>query len=215
MEHLVPNTVDSYPTVLEDVLMHGDKVTTRDYTTREIRDYTIVSDDPRTYMIDTMDEDFFRAEAETVRYGEKPTQYAPDEQDELLDLEDNVFYEDIVRERFSTLWSQWLDKFKEDRYTRRAVAGFTDGVESPCTTRFQLMVRNGELHCHTFNRSQDMLFAYPMDTALFQRYQCEFLNDLKGHVDEDIELGEYRHTMTSAHIYEDQIDEVKETIQNY
>lgn len=204
----VPNVVMSYPVVLETIIEEGHDVSPRGHDTIELTGLRIISNDPTTHMIPEGEKaDFLESEIDTIRRGVEPDVTASDELIERLDLEeDGTFYEDLIRERISTLWPQWVDKLNEEPDTRKIIATFGDGIDSPCTTVLQFLLRDGELHCFTYNRSQDMMFAYPMDVALFERLQCQLADEIGS------DVGRYEHTMGSAHIYKEQLDEAKELI---
>lgn len=223
-KHYCQNAVESYDRVLRGILTQGDTVTSRGLETIEQQNLTVVATNPDDYFIWDQDDqrrEYLWSEIDTVRNGEEPEFQAANELDTRLDLDDGTFYEDVIRERISTDWDEWVRLLEEDSGTRKAVSLFGSGPDAPCTSRVQWMIRpqnhqieNGtlsvieddepRLHCYTYNRSQDMMFAYPMDVGLFGHYHHELAEEL------GVEVGTHQHTMTSAHIYEEQRDEAEE-----
>lgn len=189
------NTVDSYPALVDWVIEHGDDVTTRGLETYEIQDVTLQFTSPKRKFIEGLDVGLTFTEIDTVKEGSEPEKLASAAADSKLDLSDGVFYEPEVRASISQNWDDARTLIKEDNGTRRAVFTFGDDLESPCVIRFQLLLRRGSLHAYTYLRSQDLLYAYPIDTALFQTYQQQMAQEL------DVSVGTYNHHATSFHLY--------------
>lgn len=212
-ELYVANVVDSYPAVLRSIINHGQRVEARGYETVELQNFCITAYDADEFLIWDDDDarlEYLWSEIDTVREGREPEFQAWGELDTRLDLDDGTFYEDEIRDRISQDWDEWVQLLSDDTATRKAVSLFGAGPDSPCTSRVQWMIRGNEeddgtyLHCFTYNRSQDMMFAYPMDVGLFGYYHHELADEL------NVDVGRHEHTMTSAHIYTDQLDEAKE-----
>lgn len=205
---VVDNVRDSYSDIVDFVLHRGDVVEARNYTTYELVNFSVTSKDPTVNRIWDADDprtELLKSEIRTVRQGEEPeVDFSGDDIDERLDLDDGTFYEDIIRTRISEDWEEWVELLSEDTETRKACSLFGSGPNPPCTSRLQWLIRDGELNCYTFNRSQDMMFAYPMDVGLFEHYQVQLANEL------GVDVGIHQHTMTSAHIYVEQLEEAKE-----
>jgi len=194
----VENIPEYYDKILSYVRGSGDTVTARDHQTIEVTNLTVISADPTTNRIWDKDDSrrsALESEIRTVKQGVQPEFIANQKLDEKLDLDDGVFYEDIIRKRISEDWHEWKRLLDDDTHTRKAVSLFGSNPDSPCTSRVQWMIRDGELHCFTYNRSQDMEFAFPMDVGLFEEYQCQLADEL------DVPVGRHEHVMTSAHIY--------------
>lgn len=205
--------VESYNVLLGNVLAQGDEASPRDSLTKELCGLYVSFDDPTDNMIVGEEhEDFIESEIRTVMAGEPPEQKAPDELIERLDLEeDGTFFEQGIRDAISSNWDTWVSRFHEDRDTRKNCATFTRPTDRdpPCTIAIQFVVRNNDVHLHTFNRSQDLMFAYPMDCALFGTLIEHMANDLDGLVKDEITVGRWSHLMGSAHIYAEQFEEAK------
>jgi len=212
-ELYVANVADSYPSVLRSVIQHGQRVETRGFETLELQNYCVTAHTPDEYIIWSEDDprhDYLWSEIETVQSGEEPEFTASSELDTRLDLDDGTFYEDVIRKRISADWEKWIELLTRDHGTRKATSQFGGAPDSPCTSRVQWMIRADEngngtyLHCFTYNRSQDLMFAYPMDVGVFGHYHHELAEEI------DAEIGRHEHVMTSAHIYREQLGDAKE-----
>lgn len=142
------------------------------------------------------------SEIRTVKANESPDRKAPQRLIDKLDLErDGTFFEEGIREAVGGNWDTWVRRFENDSDTRKCAATFTrpsDG-DPPCTMTMQFLYRDGKMNLITFNRSQDMTFAYKMDCALFGN----LLTDMAHEVGADV--GRWIHNIGSAHIYESDI----------
>lgn len=209
--YIVPNVVESYGELLEDIYHHGAAVRPRDKLTFEIRGLTVVSKDPTTHKL-VEDRTFIESEIRTVLSGDPPDVRANSELVERLDLEeDGTFFEKGIRDAISHNWDDWVHRLRKmDAASRKCAAVFTHprDPDPPCTMFIQFLVRGGEVHLFTLNRSQDMFFAYPMDMELFETLQCRMAKELSEV--NPVGVGGHWHTMISAHIYEEQLDEIRE-----
>lgn len=77
---------------------------------------------------------------------------------------------------------------------------------SPCHGWVHVRVLNGKLHLHMFQRSGDMPIGVPSNMIQYSALLL-MLCSLTG-----LKPGTYYHTVSDAHIYEDQIDAVKELL---
>jgi len=110
-----------------------------------------------------------------------------------------------------------VDTLKNDRYSRRNLVNLWNSSENqhavitPCWFASQWIVlpnRLGEdeLHCHLFNRSNDVLFGATFSLQgyrLLQLALCKMFG---------FKLGKIRASISHAHIYEDQYEYVEETL---
>lgn len=94
-------------------------------------------------------------------------------------------------------------QLRDDKHTRQAVVSLwseTDRDASwkdrPCTTEFQLMVREGKLDIFVFMRANDLWTGTCYDVWQFGQVQAAMAHVL------GIEYGTYHHYATSLHIYE-------------
>lgn len=207
MRYSYDNAVDAYPYIVEQVMEMGSYVAPRGAYTVEIPGFEVEFRNPSKCMIVEGDtRDFLESEIETIKAGEPPERTVDDELVERLDLEeDGTFFESGVREAISESWDAWVERFNEDPFTRKNAATFTSpgDTDPPCTMMMQFLYRNQQLHLYTVNRSQDMTFAFPMDMGLFGTLLQDMANEI------GVAVGCHRHTMMSAHIYEEQLDDVE------
>ncbi|WP_117211662.1 thymidylate synthase [Allorhizocola rhizosphaerae] len=89
-----------------------------------------------------------------------------------------------------------------DPDTRRGVVTLFDPAKDhsghsdvPCTLGFRFFLRGGRLHMHTTMRSQDLWLGFPYDIFTFTLIH-ELMAGWVG-----AELGEYRHSVDSLHLY--------------
>jgi len=76
----------------------------------------------------------------------------------------------------------------------------------PCPYTFTVNIIGGRLHLHLMVRSNDMYLGFPADIAGFALLQCILAQKLK------VRTGIYSHSISNAHIYENQFDAVKEVL---
>lgn len=72
--------------------------------------------------------------------------------------------------------------------------------EVPCTIALQFFIRDEKLLCCSFMRSNDAFKGLPHDVFCFTMLQEIIAREL------DVELGPYRHLVSSLHLYEDSIN---------
>jgi thymidylate synthase len=103
-----------------------------------------------------------------------------------------------------------LDLLKKNPNSRRAVIQLFDPEdlakdykEIPCTCTIQLMVRQKKLHMFTQMRSNDAYKGLPHDIFAFTMLQELFARILS------VEIGEYKHYVGSLHLYESDIENTK------
>jgi thymidylate synthase len=76
----------------------------------------------------------------------------------------------------------------------------------PCPYSFTVNIIGGRLHLHNVVRSNDLYLGFPSDVAGFALLQCILAQKL------GVRPGIYSHSISNAHIYENQFDAVKELI---
>ncbi|MEC1690330.1 thymidylate synthase [Bacillus mojavensis] len=73
----------------------------------------------------------------------------------------------------------------------------------PCHFAFQFYVANGRLSCQLYQRSGDVFLGVPFNIASYS-----LLTHMIAHVN-DLEVGEFVHTIGDAHIYTNHIAQIK------
>lgn len=101
-----------------------------------------------------------------------------------------------------------------DRDSRQAVLTIwrprpRASADVACTVAMQFLIRNEQLHMHTYMRSQDVWLGTPYDIFNFTLLQQLVANRIG-----DVLLGTYRHTMGSMHMYQRNYDDVEAVIAN-
>jgi thymidylate synthase len=105
-----------------------------------------------------------------------------------------------------------LEGLYHDPYSRRHIvsAWNPDTVPvmalPPCHTLFQFYVHNGELSCQLYQRSADAPLGLPFNIASYSLLTHMFAQILK------LKVGEFVHTSGDLHIYNNQIDGIKEQL---
>jgi len=118
------------------------------------------------------------------------------------------------RWKMSNQLDRAIEKLKEDPSSRHAVVItwdiYDDGVlkqkNVPCPYTFTLMIIRGRLHFHNIVRSNDMVLGFPMDVAGFCLLQHMIAQKL------GVKVGIYTHSISNAHIYENQMEAVDEML---
>jgi len=76
----------------------------------------------------------------------------------------------------------------------------------PCPYSFTVNIIGGRLHLHNIVRSNDMYLGFPADVAGFALLQTILAQKL------GVRVGVYSHSISNAHLYDNQYDAVKELI---
>lgn len=94
--------------------------------------------------------------------------------------------------------------------TRRAVIQLFDSSDLersyasiPCTCTLQFLVRNGQLNMFVNMRSNDAYYGLPHDVFAFTMLQELVARSV------DVDLGEYKHSVGSLHLYETNIGDAR------
>lgn len=84
--------------------------------------------------------------------------------------------------------------------------GVTNRKNVPCPFAFTINIIGGRLNMHNIVRSNDMVLGFPSDVAGFALLQHMLAQKLK------VKPGVYSHSISNAHIYDNQYDAVKEML---
>ncbi len=84
--------------------------------------------------------------------------------------------------------------------------GVTNRKNVPCPYSFTVNIIGGKLNLHNIVRSNDMVLGFPSDVAGFALLQMMLAQKL------GVKAGVYSHSISNAHIYDNQYDAVKEML---
>lgn len=76
-------------------------------------------------------------------------------------------------------------------------------LEYPCTDSVTFYIRDGSLYAHTHMRSQNCAVVMQLDFYLMQKFMQHIANEC------GVEMGTYAHSIVSAHVFERDLDYVK------
>lgn len=109
-----------------------------------------------------------------------------------------------------------IDLLKKEPLSRHGVVIMwdpaSDGLSTikkanvPCPYTFTVNIIGGRLHLHLIVRSNDMFLGFPADVAGFAFLQCILAQKLQ------VKPGIYSHSISNAHIYENQYEAAKELL---
>jgi hypothetical protein len=151
-----------------------------------------VNDTPNQPEMETADIEAIRSRQPGLETGDRFFQgaYGPRIGDQLEKVEGQLRRDPSTRQAVVSLWSEtdrepsWKDR--------------------PCTTEFQLMVREGALDVFVFMRANDLWTGTCYDVWQFGQVQAAMAHVL------GIPHGTYHHYATSLHIYERDVEKFKE-----
>lgn len=109
-----------------------------------------------------------------------------------------------------------IKKLQEDRDTRQAVITLWNPLydnapmmkDYPCTVALHFAIINDKLEMNVTMRSNDVWLGTPYDLFQFTQLQLSVAHVLH------VEVGIYRHTAWSLHLYESDLDAIEEFISN-
>lgn len=109
--------------------------------------------------------------------------------------------------RMNLLISELIGLLKRDSDTRRAILQIycADDLRAPykdipCTIMLQYLIRDGELNCICYMRSNDIWLGMPYDIFCFTMLQMCIADHL------NLDYGFYQHIVGSLHLYEKDFD---------
>lgn len=197
-QFVVENIPDAFEDIREEVIEEGRPVRVRDEKTFELQNVHITAKDPSKRIVpDYTDWETLAVELASLRTATEPATDPSEDVQDQLDLLSS-FYGDHMRSQFER-WATIRKRFEEDIHTRKGTFVFWDSEDPSCTTRLQLMFRDGELNCYVYERSNDVHWAFPIDTAVYQTIHHQMAQEL------EVTLGKYHHNATSFHIYDDKV----------
>lgn len=146
----------------------------------------------------------------------------------LLNPDDTVnsnYGELIFKEKYNpisfTQWQWAYESLVNDMYTRQAIMHFNmpkhqfiENKDFVCTMYGIFLIRNNQLHFTIHMRSNDVILGTPTDVPFFCLLQINMWHLLKQNKYPNLELGSYTHIANSLHLYERNIQLVKEMLEN-
>jgi hypothetical protein len=122
----------------------------------------------------------------------------------------NTFYGPRIAAQMPAL----IKELKEKENSRRVVFQILqeqdqvlldadETLEYPCTDSVTFYIRDGHLYAHTHMRSQNCAVVMQLDFYLMQKFM-QYIADECG-----VKMGTYAHSIVSAHVFERDLDYVK------
>lgn len=216
MEILVPNLLFGYADVVNAVVKHGRHKAPRGLPTLDVPSATIIVSDPsrclpigtgrnissRLAAVEALgliggfcDPNLLvRASADMAKYmdgGNFWGGYGQRARAQMPMIVERLVADPDTRQAQVVLWDPALD------------ALVTDARDYPCTTSLQFFVTDGKLELHVHMRSNDVWRGFSLDAFVFTQLQLAVAGFL------GYDVGPYYHHASSLHIYESDIDSVK------
>lgn len=144
---------------------------------------------------------------QTARFLEKPKSAD-------LPANFNTFYGPRILSQLPKIKKELMEK----ENSRRAVISIISGedldlldkpdetLEFPCCDSATFSIRNNKLNVHVHMRSQNMAQVLKLDMYLWGRFTCELAKEL------GVELGKYTSSVVSAHVFERDVEYIKQLI---
>lgn len=223
-----------YPQLLVELIEEGEIVSPRGIKTREISPATIVINNPKRRFIPSavrkLNIGFSIAEPLWIMAGRDDTEMITHYNKNWLNFSDDgvtlngaygrrIFRHPCVDNNGNLIevnqFKQCYELLKKDKDSRQATIvlfnPYLDGSDKitkdrPCTNIIRYSIRNNKLNALTIMRSQDVVKGTVYDIPLFTMLQ-EVMAGLLG-----IEVGKYTHVMDSFHIYESDIEWMKDVV---
>jgi len=125
-----------------------------------------------------------------------------------------MFFPHTGKNQFSSV----IDQLTKDKDSRRASMVIlnrdhvlSDTNDLPCTYAMNFRIRDNKLNMSVRMRSQDMVYGMGNDAPTFSFTHEMVYTYLSAHYD-DLELGEYYHSVDSAHVYERHFDMMEQIL---
>jgi thymidylate synthase len=206
---------DSYEQIARDVVEYGDRTSPRGQATYEVQGATIVLYDPAESLPVGINRglNLGIAAAEAlqliggVSYPELMVKVAGN----FAQFRDDGTFHGAYGPRVRPQLSPVVERLRHDRSSRQAIVVLWDPLHDlmvddskdyPCTIALQFVIRGGELHMHTFMRSNDVWWGLPYDMFQFTQLQFTVAHALA------IPVGWYWHHVNSLHVYERNLEDI-------
>ena len=205
-----------YQEVLHDVSSFGSPHSPREEPTRELSPYTVCILNPMDRVCASRNNNFAFGYAEFLSMV-YPDGFGAPSFDMLVhycsSLKKFLNTDDpnhgIYGLRIVNQVEQIISLLEKDNLTRRAVITINYSkndlnceMDIPCTLSLQFMFRGEGLDCHVYMRSNDVWLGFPNDVFSFTLVQ-EYIALRMGW-----KVGQYYHTASSMHVYEEDLDDL-------
>lgn len=212
MNYIECNSVDEIQKkVINDLLKNGGICSPRGLEIKELCGYCIRLNNPRRRLIYNPERKFSltfaigeflwywgkRNDLEMIKYYNKSYDTYSDDGKTL-----NGAYGKRIFGQTSGQFEKIVQKLKEDKDTRQAVISiykeedvFCRSKDIPCTCTIQFLIRENQLNCIVYMRSNDIIWGMAYDIFSFTMIQ-EILATILG-----VKIGWYEHHVGSLHIY--------------
>lgn len=195
----------AYPTLVRNVVEHGDLVSPRGLQIREERGFHLVLEDPTRPLVNRRgyNRALMWADILCVLSGTfSPT---------LYDIASPAATRSLHKAsgaygpRTAQQIRDVVDELRRDPDSRRAVVyvgrdsdlrNSVDTGDQPCTSLWQFFIREGRLEMLTYMRSWDLVWGLSYDLPVFTMVQRLVAAALQ------LEVGTYQHFAGSAHVYD-------------
>jgi thymidylate synthase len=137
-------------------------------------------------------------------------QYEMEMSDGILDFEiqpEKGKWSYTYHNRYEKYYQFVIDELVRNEYSRRAIISIRDNDQDilhddpACFQSIQFFIRNNQLHCKVFFRSNDLLQAAFMNMWALIKLQEKVLLDINAKREKPITIGSYTHRANSMHVY--------------
>lgn len=215
---------EAYNNVLYDILVFGDRTSPRGRETKELLGYSFTITNPRDRLVFSENRklnlffcigNFLWVMSKSNKldyikyYNPRGVNFSHD--GEILPgaYGKRIFDIDGVNQ-----YEQCIKELKIDPDSRRAIISihlpqhdWRGYLDTPCTSDFQLFIRNGKLHMINHMRSQSAAMVMPYDIFLMTMIQEYMALEL------GVELGYYQHICNSIHYFREEEEFVEKIIE--
>lgn len=208
----------TWPAILQQVLKYGENVSPRGHATLEIPQHTAIIDMRKPVLVipeRKLSTKFLGGEAFWILSGDDRVEtIAPYNKNIAQFSDDGVTFYGAYGPRIMGQLDYVVNKLIEDRLTRQAFLTIWQPnppktKDVPCTVTCGFMIRDGELNCYVYMRSNDLWLGFPYDVFNFSMLAhliCCRLN--KAGI--KVKPGVMYHTAASRHLYEQHFDIARE-----
>jgi thymidylate synthase len=213
----IDNMRHDYIQLLDKVMAHGASVAPRGFPTRELFGVTVVHEQPANCLATGINRGIntrlVALECLQLIAGVSDPALMVSVAPNTKQFLDGGQFHGAYGPRLQPQLACCIDKLREDRDTRQAVALIWDPLRDlmspvtphdvPCTIELQFFIRGGKLLMHTTMRSEDVWWGVAYDIPQFTQLQATVAHCL------DLDVGRYVHHVKSFHVYERDFDAIE------